>query len=114
MEMHLIIKNDQDARKALDLLTEYLAKDWLSDRAQVPRQRMLGYDSKMALIDMPNPVPVRAHNLLVANEIYTLGELLAKTEVDLMRIDGFGPTCLEGVKIALEKMGLRLALSNTH
>lgn len=52
---------------------------------------------------------VRARNCLLSDKIYTLGDLIRKTEADLLSIRSFGQTSLREVKRKLEELGLSLA-----
>lgn len=52
---------------------------------------------------------VRASNCLENAEIYTLRELVTRTELDLLRLRSFGRTSLREVKRKLEERGLSLA-----
>jgi DNA-directed RNA polymerase subunit alpha len=51
---------------------------------------------------------VRASNCLETAKIRTVGELVQKTEDDLLGVRSFGKTSLKEVKSELEKMGLHL------
>jgi len=54
---------------------------------------------------------VRAMNCLEAADISTLGELVQKNEVDLLKVQSFGKTSLREVKRKLAEMGLSLGMS---
>jgi DNA-directed RNA polymerase subunit alpha len=51
----------------------------------------------------------RTFNALQKNSIHTLSDLTAKTEDDLLMLDGFGKTALEEVNKKLKRMGLELS-----
>lgn len=53
----------------------------------------------------------RAHNCLLAFDIKTIGELINKTENDLLRQPNFGRVTINEIIIALEERGLSLAIS---
>jgi DNA-directed RNA polymerase subunit alpha len=53
---------------------------------------------------------VRASNCLEAAKIGTVGQLVEKTEAELLRYRSFGKTSLHEVQRKLEEMGLRLGL----
>lgn len=101
MEITLVIRSDEDARKALDLLTEYLAKDWL------PAANQARPDPSMDLFDFG--IRVRALNLLRSANIETLGDLLKWTPERLLAIPQFGKACLADVQHALSQKGVGLA-----
>lgn len=54
---------------------------------------------------------VRASNCLGAARIHTVGELVIKTEADLLRVRSFGKTSLREVKKKLANMGLSLGMT---
>ncbi len=54
---------------------------------------------------------VRANNCLEAAKIETVGELVNKTEADLLKIRSFGKTSLREVKRKLEDLGLTLGMN---
>jgi len=53
---------------------------------------------------------VRARNCLQKMEIHTLGDLVSRTESDLLAFKNFGETSLEEVKEILDPKGLRLGM----
>jgi len=53
---------------------------------------------------------VRASNALEGNGIDTLGNLIERTEPDLLKLRNFGATTLTEVKTRLEALGLRLGM----
>ena len=53
---------------------------------------------------------VRSHNCLRNADIKTLGDLVGRTEFDLLQTKNFGKKSLKEIKELLEKMGLRLGL----
>jgi DNA-directed RNA polymerase alpha subunit len=54
-------------------------------------------------------LPVRAHNCLCAESIYTIPELVTKTENDLRKIPNMGKVSIKEIKEALARNNLRLA-----
>lgn len=54
---------------------------------------------------------VRARNCLARMKIETLGDLISKTEQDLLSYKNFGETSLNEIKMILESQGLRLGMS---
>jgi len=53
---------------------------------------------------------VRASNALEGNGIDTLGDLIARTEADLLKLRNFGATTLKEVTTRLEALGLKLGM----
>ncbi len=51
---------------------------------------------------------VRANNCLEAEKIFTVGDLIQRSEEDLLQLRNFGKTSLTEVKVKLTEMGLRL------
>ncbi|MGA2264887.1 MAG: DNA-directed RNA polymerase subunit alpha [Phycisphaerae bacterium] len=54
---------------------------------------------------------VRANNCLESAQIETVGQLVRKTEADLLKIRSFGKTSLREVKRKLQDLGLSLGMS---
>lgn len=54
----------------------------------------------------------RVENGLVANRVFTLGDLIRLSENDLLRIHNFGRTSLTEVKRKLQEFGLALKYDN--
>ena len=54
-------------------------------------------------------LPVRAHNCLLADSIFTITELVTKRENDLLRIPNMGKLSIKEIKEALARNNLRLA-----
>ena len=54
---------------------------------------------------------VRAHNCLKRAGISTIGELIEKTEDELLRLPNFGRRTFDEIKATLEKLGLHLKSS---
>ena len=69
-------------------------------------------------VDPTNPVllnliedlelTIRAHNRLLSEGIHYIGELVQRTEADLLKIGNFGKRCLTDVKEGLARYGLTL------
>ncbi|MDD7384471.1 MAG: DNA-directed RNA polymerase subunit alpha [Actinomycetaceae bacterium] len=53
-------------------------------------------------------LPARSQNCLQREGIHTIGELVQRTEADLMDIRNFGAKSIEDVKVELAKLGLHL------
>ncbi len=54
---------------------------------------------------------VRANNCLDSSKVHSVGELVTKTEADLLKIRSFGKTSLREVKRKLADLGLTLGMS---
>ena len=50
----------------------------------------------------------RVHNALILMNIFTVGDLIQKTEIDLLRVSNFGYSSLGEVKRFLSNLGLTL------
>jgi hypothetical protein len=55
-------------------------------------------------------ITVRAHNCLKYGKIFYLGDLVQKTEVELLIIPNLGKKCLTDIKEALGEHGLELGM----
>jgi DNA-directed RNA polymerase subunit alpha len=66
------------------------------------------YGMKIADLDLS----VRARNCLMAENITTVGELVQKTEGELLKIRNFGKTSLSEIKRKLEVLGLGIRSSD--
>jgi DNA-directed RNA polymerase alpha subunit len=53
-------------------------------------------------------LPARTYQMLHADNILTIGELIERTERDLLRVPGLGRKVLNEIKEALEEHGLHL------
>jgi hypothetical protein len=56
---------------------------------------------------------VRSENILKAERVFTVGELCAKTEIDILRIPNCGKKSLTEIKDVLASFGLRLKTGDT-
>ncbi|MAG57552.1 MAG: DNA-directed RNA polymerase subunit alpha [Planctomycetes bacterium] len=68
-----------------------------------PDRTML--DKSIAEMDLS----VRSSNCLEAEKIFTVGDLVSRSEAELMAVRNFGKTSLEEILAKLEEMGLELA-----
>jgi DNA-directed RNA polymerase subunit alpha len=66
---------------------------------------------KLAMGIQDLQLSVRATNCLESANITTVGELVQKTEADLLKVRSFGKTSLREVKRKLSEMGLTLGMS---
>lgn len=62
-------------------------------------------DKSIAELDLS----VRSSNCLEAEKIFSVGELVERSETDLMQVRNFGRTSLLEIKSKLEELGLQLA-----
>jgi hypothetical protein len=64
-------------------------------------------------VDWPEPA-VRLTNALCQENIETIGDLISKTEAELLRVPNFGRRSLASVKSKLASMGLQLTNNRTR
>ena len=64
------------------------------------------YDAPIGTLELT----MRSFNCLKAEDILTIGELIRRTEVELLRMEGFGKKSLDDVKKALASRGLKLGV----
>ena len=57
---------------------------------------------------------VRAANCLRAAEITTIGELVSKSEPEMLAFHNFGKKSLDEIKVILDSMGLSLGMNVTE
>jgi hypothetical protein len=55
---------------------------------------------------------VRTYNCLKAEEIYTVADLVTRTEHELIRVPNLGKKCLEEIKEVLATYNLRLSMKS--
>jgi len=60
------------------------------------------------MLTHPSNISVRINNCLQNTKIETIGDLIQKSEQDLLKIKYFGRKCLRGIKDALSKNGMSL------
>lgn len=75
------------------------------DKKMVERQKSI--EEKQAVWDILN-LTVRTSNCLRAEDIYTIGELVSKTERQLLAIPNLGRRSVNEIKEALAKKSLTL------
>ena len=103
-------------RKHLNPFVQYfeLGEQLAAEPADVEDEKA-GVDAEMArqlersLSELD--LSVRASNCLESGEIRTLGDLVSKTEEELLEIRSFGKTSLSEIKMKLNELGLSLAES---
>jgi DNA-directed RNA polymerase alpha subunit len=93
-------------------------KLWLPVPDEVAKAQLDAYFTEFSDTTDPSMLPieeldlsVRAYNCLKKNLIDTVGEVLARTEDDLLDIRNFGDRSLDEVKVKLASMGLALKTS---
>jgi DNA-directed RNA polymerase subunit alpha len=67
--------------------------------------------TKLSLAISELDLGVRAYNCLTAEKIETIGDLVTKSEADLLKLKNFGKTSLKEVKKKLAEQGLSLGMS---
>jgi len=109
------ITPDQSLREAANLLIEHL-RIFAQQQTEEEHKAQTGggEDSELQRI-MSRPVEelelsVRAANCLKAAEIKTIGELVSRTENEMMGFHNFGKKSLDEIKSILETMGLSLGM----
>jgi DNA-directed RNA polymerase subunit alpha len=108
-------------RKHLNPFVQYheLGEDVVTETVEVgapPPQNVTPDHMDRMRASLERPVSdlelsVRASNCLGAARIHTIGELVNKTEADLLRVRSFGKTSLREVKKKLADMGLSLGMA---
>lgn len=81
---------------AMELVEEVMEEEIGPDRTLL--------DKPIAEMDLS----VRSSNCLEAEKIFTVGDLMRRTEADLMSVRNFGKTSLEEIRAKLVEMGLEL------
>ena len=71
-----------------------------------PVDAALAADLALAIEDLD--LTVRSYNCLKREGIHTVGELMARSEADLMDIRNFGAKSIDEVKVKLAELGLQL------
>ena len=103
-------------RKHLNPFVQYheLGEDMVSEPPELPAASLDSVDELQAKLDRPVSeleLSVRANNCLEAARIKTVGELVRKTEADMLRVRSFGKTSLREVKRKLVDWGLALGMT---
>ena len=70
-------------------------------------------------ITLDTPIPslelsTRLYNTLIDDRLYTIGDVVACSSKELLRVPNFGPKCLEEVEALLASAGLALRDPNTE
>ncbi|MFA5007384.1 MAG: DNA-directed RNA polymerase subunit alpha [Candidatus Izemoplasmatales bacterium] len=87
----------------VELSTKAMAEDFMIERKSEESSRNL--EKPIEDLDLS----VRSYNCLKRAGIHTLGELIEKTEEDMMKVRNLGKKSLKEVKQKLEELGLGLA-----
>ncbi len=87
----------------VELSTRAMAEDFMIERKSEESSRNL--EKPIEDLDLS----VRSYNCLKRAGIHTLGELIEKTEEDMMKVRNLGKKSLKEVKQKLEELGLGLA-----
>jgi DNA-directed RNA polymerase subunit alpha len=109
------ISPEQSVREAADLLVEHL-RIFSQQRSQEEHEALSGAGEDTELGRMlarsvdELELSVRAANCLKAAEIRTIGELVSKTEAEMLSFNNFGRKSLDEIKSILETMGLSLGM----
>ncbi len=77
-------------------------------RAEAVAPGVPGSDEKLSMPISALDLSIRASNCLEAEGIQTVGELVAKTEDELLKFKNFGRTSLREVEKKLESLGLSI------
>lgn len=70
------------------------------------------YNHKLEIMIKDLPLTTRSRNCLINNGILSLRDLTVKTELELMRVRGFGQKCLDEIVQLLDLHGLTLGMVN--
>ena len=84
-----------------------IARDYMKElECRIPPQgsKILNDNDSFELLTCS----VRLHNILVRNEIKTIGDICSKTEMDFWKRAGFGRSCMLELKTRLAVNGLKL------
>jgi len=109
------ITPEQALREAANLLIEHL-RIFAQQQSEEAHKALLGGGEDSELQRMySRPVEelelsVRAANCLKAAEIKTIGELVSRSESEMMGFHNFGKKSLDEIKAILETMGLSLGM----
>lgn len=111
------VKSAEEVRHAIErrgLFLPFQRKDVLgtgesSEKSAIqPSESREPNENELNKLDLPR----RALNFLYRNKIYSVSELLKKSEADLLAIPKLGPLAIGEIKTALQRQGLSLADEN--
>jgi DNA-directed RNA polymerase subunit alpha len=112
------ISPEQAVREAADLLVDHL-RIFSQQRTQEEHEALSGSgeDTELGRLMARSvdelELSVRAANCLKAAEIKTIGELVSRTEAEMLSFHNFGRKSLDEIKSILETMGLALGMTAT-
>lgn len=81
------------------------------EEIRMREKRIENLRTKLAMSVSELDLGVRAHNCLTGEKIETVGDLVTKTESDLLKLKNFGKTSLKEVKKKLAEQGLSLGMN---
>lgn len=81
------------------------------EEIRMREKRLEELRTKLAMSISELDLGVRAYNCLTAEKIETIGDLVSKTEPDLLKLKNFGKTSLKEVKRKLAEHGLSLGMN---
>jgi DNA-directed RNA polymerase subunit alpha len=105
-------------RKYINPFVQYseLGDETAEESVQTQEIEVAGVDEELASkLTMPIEsldLTVRSGNCLESNHIKTVGELVAMTEADLLKIRSFGKTSLREIRRKLSDLGLSLGMTD--
>lgn len=104
-------------RKYINPFVQYseIGEDTVAEEMVPEEAEKVGVDEEMVTkLAMPIEsleLTVRSNNCLESNHIATVGQLVKKTDADLLKVRSFGKTSLREVKRKLADMGLSLGMT---
>lgn len=113
------ISPEDAVREAADLLIDHMRIFSQQKTEQEEALESAPSEDSDLMKTMARPVEelelsVRAANCLRAAEIKTIGELVSKSEPEMLAFHNFGKKSLDEIKIILESMGLSLGKSGSN
>ena len=110
------ITPEEAVREAADLLIDHLRIFSQQKSQEEEEAHAASLEDPGLMKTMSRPVDelelsVRAANCLKAAEIATIGELVSKTEAQMLAYHNFGKKSLDEIKVILETLGLSLGMS---
>ena len=110
------ITPEEAVREAADLLIDHMRIFSQQKTEEEEAAEAAPSEDSDLMKTMARPVEelelsVRAANCLRAAEIKTIGELVSKSEPEMLAFHNFGKKSLDEIKVILESMGLSLGMS---
>ena len=87
-----------------------VVKEWTPSPAEVTT--MNNINLMKPILDLE--LPVRPENVLKAENIYYIGDLVQRTELELMKMPNMGRKSINDIKEALKKIGLELGMKSPN